>query len=564
MADKMCAQSLFEKRVLPGTCESSSGAASALFAPGRTYVGLALILTALAVPAGAALDDGLTQTLLRAEPLVLAVAEVGPEIDVGLITDVEAADFDGDGRTDLAVAWFLTDSQNNDTRQRYLTFFFGTGTHDFVRGPDIDLYVPYPYIDELSVFRYGCSEIGVGDFDGDGDPDLAVLPYFGDEVWFVENLGGRQFAPYLKYPFGINTNGNPITPPEALAADFDGDGRDDLVYIADPIQQFQGDVIHFWKTNSTIASMHRTTWEGIDGGVLVQWIRGLAIGDFDADGRPDLCFSGSVNPPYEDDPVLVVWHDFDASAGEFAVELTYPGFLCSDVLAFAPDAACPPGLVLTDLDATQMAFWRHDCDGGVSFTEFAEESGYAGYAENYGMAGVLADIDGDGDLDLITRQKVGTIAAKQQVEVTLSDLDGQVWTRVDPSPVSSRGFYNDDTLEILRPRAIAVADLFGNTLPEIVAGFGISPAPANGALRGDDDTLILPLVIWRNSCEGDINRDGLTDIADIAAVIVAINTGEYYPDADLNKDGAVDLADLNLVLVDYGCDCCGGIDPDPR
>ncbi len=562
MVHNMLAEKLPNCVVPAGVCGRSARFRSSRCSP---FVGVIAMGVVLLVAAGVARagDDPLP-TLLKSQPLVLTVAQVGPDVDSGEITDVEAADFNGDGRNDLAVAWFLTDTDNPATRQRFLTFFFSTGADGFTRGPDLDLYIPNPYIDELSVFRHGCSEIGVGDFDGDGDPDLAVLPYFGDEIWLVENLGGGQFATYVKYPFGINTSGNPITPPEALAADFDGDGRDELVYVADPIQHIQGAVIHFWKTNSTIASMHRTTWEGIDGGVLVQWTRGLAIGDFDADGRPDLCFSGSVNPPNEDDPVLAVWHDLDTASGEFAVDLTYPDFLCSDVLAYAPSPDCPPGLILTDLDASEMAFWRHDCDGGVAFTEIAGESGYAGYAADFGMAGVLADIDGDGDLDLVTRQKVGDVAAKRQVEITLNDLDGQVWTRLEPNPISSAGFYNDDTLDILRPRALAVADLMGNTLPEIAAGFGISPADMGAEGRDDEDTFILPLAIWQNSCVGDVTRDGLTGISDLAAIIVAMNTGSNNPDADLNKDGVIDLVDLNIVLSDYGCDCTGEIDPNPR
>ncbi len=562
MVDDMFAE-LLDCFVPPG---SRTGLVSRLASAfGRTGCAAGIALASLVLASPTLADDSPPlPTFLKRQPIVLTVAQVGSDVDSGLITDVEAADFDGDGRNDLAVAWFLTDTDNPDTRQRFLTFFFGEGVDSFVRGPDIDLYVPNAYIDELSIFRHGCSEIGVGDFDGDGDPDLAVLPYFGDEIWLIENLGNRQFASYRKYPFGINTSGNPITPPEALAADFDGDGRDELVYIADPIQHIQGAVIHFWKTNSTIASMHRTTWEGIDGGVLVQWTRGLAIGDFDADGRPDLCFTGSVNPPNEDDPALVVWHDLDMDSGEFAVEVFYPSFLCSDVLAYAPAPGCPPGLVLTDLDGTQIEFWRHDCDGGVAFTPVGGESGYAGYSTNFGVAGVMADIDGDGDLDLITRQKVGGVAAKQQVEITLTDLDGQVWTRVSPSPISSAGLYNDNTLDILRPRAIAVADLMGNTLPEIAAGFGISPGNTGEKSREDDDTFILPLAIWQNSCVGDVNRDGVTNISDIAAVIVSMNGGGYDPDADLTKDGVVDLADLNIVLGDYDCDSTGEIDPNPQ
>ena len=492
-------------------------------------------------------------TLYISTPHTFTVAEFGAEIESANITDLEVADFDGDGRNDLAVAWYVTDLDDMDNNLRFLTVYLGAGTNGFTRAADIDLYVPNHMIEALSVFRNGPADIGVGDFDGDGDPDLAVTPFFGDELWFVENLGAGTFAQHLKYPFGFNSTGNFQTPPEALAADFDGDGRDELVYIADPIQYIQGDQIHFWTTDGAIADMHLTGWEGI-ADEFVQWTRGLAVGDFNADGLPDLCFSGSIHPPYEDDPVLVFWYDLNLITGRFKVHTEYPNFLCSDVVAVQPDPSCPPGVLVTGLDGTRIEYWAHECSlPSFSFYRAAGAEHYAGYAADRGMTAVTADVDGDGDVDLVTRQKLGEFTSRRQVEITLCSAQGLEWTRVRPAPVSSFGFQDLPYSEILRPRNLAVADLFGNTLPEIVAGFGPGPA---GSLSCDGAS-VLRVACWANSCLGDITRDGYTDMADVSAVIADFKqpVPPANPDADINKDGWVDLVDLSTVMANYGCDC---------
>jgi hypothetical protein len=510
-------------------------------------------------PAG---DDGLPRcgppaspaTFLLPTPVIIEVATLGDEIDAADITDLEVADFNGDGCNDVAVAWYATDLDNRDNNSRFLSIYFGWGTGSFTHAADYDLYIPHAVFDALSVFRNGPADIGLGDFDGDGDPDLAVTPFFGDELWLLENLGDGTFEQHLKFPFGFNTSGNFQTPPEACAADLDGDGRDELVYIADPIQYIQGDTIHIWKTDDSIAEMDRVRWEGI-GAIAVQWTRGLAIADFDFDGMPDLCFSGSVNPPEEDDPVLVFWHDLDTATGHFAVQYLYPSFLCSDVVSFQPDPACPPGVLLTDLEGTRIEYWAGEPGNPMSFQLVSAESGYAGYAADRGMTAVPGDIDGDGLLDLVTRQKLGASRETRQVEVTLCRAQGERWSRVHPDPLNSVGFQDLPYSEILRPRNLAVADLCGNTLPEIVAGFGpggVENPESEGVER------LLRAAIWHNSCVGDVTRDGRTDAADLSALLYELDRDPRWPfdpDADLDKDGEIGLGDLSILLGDYGCDC---------
>jgi hypothetical protein len=52
-------------------------------------------------------------------------------------------------------------------------------------------------------------------------------------------------------------------------------------------------------------------------------------------------------------------------------------------------------------------------------------------------------------------------------------------------------------------------------------------------------------------CPGDVDGDGDTDLADLAALLAVY--GGYDPAADFDGDGDVDLTDLAFLLSDYGC-----------
>jgi hypothetical protein len=481
--------------------------------------------------------------LYKPQPIVLSLGQFDAGYDEAAVTDLALGDFDGDGRLDIAVAWFATDTDDFLRNVRKLTVFFNAGA-SFVRAADVDLYVPDLELEMMSVFYIGTSSLGIGDCDGDGDLDLAVMPYFGDEIWVIENLGNRSFTGHLKLPYNMNTTGNPLTPPKVLAADFDLNGRNEFVYVCDPTAQYMSRMMHFWQATGTLANMRRVDWLG-SGSVATWFVRGLAVADFDGDGRPDLCYTGALNSAVETNPVLTFWCNLNPGTRRFAAYNFYPNLLCSDVVAVRPTPASLPGIVLSALDGTRIQYWTRAATS-MQFTLAQEVTGYAG-APDRGLAAAVADVDGDGDLDLVTKLRQADASNAGQIEFTLWDQVSGLWTRV-ASRVDTTGFTAALPSPFLRPGNLAVGDLLGNSLPEVVAGF----AATDGAVR---------IAIWPNGCLGDVNRDGVTSYPDLLAQLAVLGAGRggalFNPDADLDKDGRVTMADVHLLLGDFGSTSAG-------
>jgi hypothetical protein len=544
-------------------------------APQRLYYAIVifLLLGPLALPAAADVG-GCTEgpvvfsslrdfLLFKTTPIKLQVAQIGPAFEVAAISDIEVADFDLDGRKELAVAWFATDLQDASANLRRLTIYRLTPSADnglqFNVMADLNLYVPDPVVPALSIFRNGTADVGLGDFDGDGDPDLAVHAFFGDELWFIENVGDGVFLPHLRFPFYYNSTGNFITPPESLAADFDGDGRDELVYIADPILQIDAQIIHFWKTDDTIANMYRVDWEGLEDPIFTQWTRGLAVADFDGDGRSDLCFTGTMTPPYESGPILTIWYGLNTATRRFHVQHEYPSILCSDVVAIRPDFSRNAGVILADLDGTRIQYWAGGQGSQADLTYQYEVGGYAGLSPGRGMTAVAGDLNGDGYFGVVTKQKHGHAWDANQVQVARYVPTSGAWVRATPDPLNSEGFENFPYDQILRPRNLTIADVMGNALPEIFAAFGPSPPDSS---RGRIYTK-LEVAIWPNSCVGDVNGDGFVGGLDLGALDSALGicAGEpgFNINADLDKNGVINLVDLAFLIEDLGCVACSGV-----
>jgi hypothetical protein len=167
--------------------------------------------------------------------------------------DLVAADFNGDGRPDIAIS------------------NLGSGTVSvFVRNATNTGFTP-----EGAAIPVGSSPEGIdaGDFNGDGLADIAVAVLGTNTVNVLIRQPGGGFAAETPIPVGAGALGLAI-------ADFNADGRPDLAATS--------------NTAGTVTVLLRQAAGGFvaDGGpISAPHANGVAAADFNGDGKPDLAVS---------------------------------------------------------------------------------------------------------------------------------------------------------------------------------------------------------------------------------------------------------------------------------
>jgi hypothetical protein len=126
------------------------------------------------------------------------------------------------------------------------------------------------------------TSVGVGDFNGDGILDLAVANFLSNDVSVLLGNGDGTFQAAVNYPIGA-----PLWPQlSVLVRDFNGDGILDLAVVSD-----SGVRVLLGNGDGTFRTTPITY---VPGGHL--YGRGLAVGDFNGDGLPDIAVTnGSSN-----------------------------------------------------------------------------------------------------------------------------------------------------------------------------------------------------------------------------------------------------------------------------
>ncbi len=219
----------------------------------------------------------------------------------GNVVDAVAADFDGDGRVDLAVATQqAVDLYSNDgaggvrfqTRIPIGGLAYRIATGDFDGDGRPDLLVADSTLNNLLFLRNlggwafgtgvrlgnggGIAGMTVGDFDGDGHPDLAAADSTNRAIVIYRGLGAGMFGPVESIPVTA-------TPSIIVARDLTGEGRDDLI-------------VSFASTPliATFLGGAQMTFEGPVYFHTGQTYLRLAVRDLNDDSRPDLALAGST------------------------------------------------------------------------------------------------------------------------------------------------------------------------------------------------------------------------------------------------------------------------------
>ena len=438
--------------------------------------------------------DGGTSICVE-DPFVMA--RTVPTGDV--VVQYVAADFNRDGRSDLAV---MLDGG-------VLRVLINNGSGDF--GPSGE-------------YTVGTRPVGTaaGDVDGDGAEDIVVADYASGQVSVLMNQGDGRFKAPVAYAVGDK-------PRSLVLGDLDGDSRLDIVVAS--------------EMNAAVTTLRNRG----DGTFLSPFAFGAAPGhsaivaDVTGDGRLDVLVTddsatarvfvnqvnGSFKPGTSFSTTRAITQlasadldgdgrvDIVASAGQLNV------FLGKGNGTFKAPATIPSledlfDTTVADLDGDgkpDLAAWG---DGAAVFLNRGKgtfsDGGYRALLEDAG--GVVADLDGDGVLDLgagaggelpgtgslaifhgrgdgtfvgISQYFTGHLNAAE--DVAAGDLDGDGKLDLVTCTEAANGGLSDGAATVFlgagdgtfssprdfdsgggQPRAVAIADLNGDRMMDMVVG----------------------------------------------------------------------------------------------
>jgi N-acetylneuraminic acid mutarotase len=312
---------------------------------------------------------------------------------------IAVGDFNGDGIPDLVVANYGNSVSINNT----LTVLLGNGDGTFTALAASPKTGGAPF------------SIVVGDFNGDGIPDLAVACLDGSVTILLGNGDGTfTAAPSLKtgnYPLSIT------------AADFNGDGNLDLA-----VANYNDNTVSIFLGNGdgTFTATAVSPATGLNP-------MGIVAGDFNGDGIPDLAVANSAGNISEG-TLSVLLGNGDGTFRTPEPSMAIGGALCIAMGDFNRDGY--EDLVVGNTVLLGKGDGTFTVAGSLAISGFAQ-------------AIAVGDFNGDGIPDLTVANANGN---------TVSILQGKGDGSFTVAATGTTGSY---------PQTIAVGDLNGDGVPDL-------------------------------------------------------------------------------------------------
>ena len=413
-------------------------------------------------------------------------------------------DFDCDGRLDL----MLGRLDGSVTRYEAVapwagdeapTFAFVTDDFEGIR-----------IVAQVTPSRHGANTLVFADVDEDGDKDLMWGDFFEPGLLILENVGTCEVPAFSNRPVSF-PRGDPLTTSGYNASTFgdvDGDGDVDAIVgvlggAYNPITTAADNLYLLVQEADGWRSVTRRLVGQIDVGAESV----PAVGDLDGDGDPDLLLGNKIDPR---DPRTARIYRFENVGREGR-----PEFQLAGPLEVGGEFHYAPALVDLDADGDLdlvVGTWNEDVQlyrnqGTPTAPRFAAEpEPLVELTRGSNASPALADLDGDGDLDLVAGESSGEL---------------NLWR-------------NDGTAEV--PAFVLVTD----TLSAFDAGRRSAPAFADLDGDGDPDLLVgsesgETAVFWNRG--GDSLETAFL-LAEAALELPGIAAPVF---ADLDADGDPDL-----------------------
>lgn len=385
------------------------------------------------------------------------------------------ADLDGDGKIDLVAT-----NQNSNT----VSVFRNTSTVGSIGDSSFAAKVDFG--------TGGCPfDLAIGDLDGDGKLDLAVINYYSNTVSIMRNtssLGNISFAEKVDFSTGSY-------PFDVAIGDLNGDGKPDLA-----VTDYQSDSVSVYQNKCSVGSISNTSFARVDL-ATAHYPNGVAIGDLDGDGKADIVVTSVGNNAISVFRNAGVGGNITVNSFVPRVDFstgTYPIFTALGDL----DRDGKLDIVTNNYYSNSISVFHNESSAGSITSSSLARIDYAAGSGPFNVK--IGDLDGDGKPDLAAVDNpINSIIILRNMSP-----DGSIAYN---SFISGASFATGNV-----PKRIAIGDLDGDGKPDlIVTNFNDttvsvfrntsdSPAPPKNLMAIADSSRVT--LKWNRNTEEDFLR----------------------------------------------------------